>query len=84
MSSIVCSDLSFAWPDDVPLFDDLSFSVGDGRTGLVAPNGAGTSALLRLIAGDLTPTAGSMKLMSAVYQAAISSALPPILMKAWP
>ncbi|HEX2212587.1 MAG TPA: ABC-F family ATP-binding cassette domain-containing protein, partial [Mycobacterium sp.] len=60
MSSIVCSNLSFAWPDDVPLFDNLSFSVGDGRTGLVAPNGAGKSALLRLIAGDLRPTAGSV------------------------
>ncbi|MGE2719053.1 ABC-F family ATP-binding cassette domain-containing protein [Mycolicibacterium celeriflavum] len=60
MPSIVCSHLSFAWPDDTPLFDDLSFTVGDGRTGLVAPNGAGKSALLRLIAGELTPTSGSV------------------------
>ncbi|UUO02970.1 ATP-binding cassette domain-containing protein [Mycolicibacterium novocastrense] len=60
MSSIVCSELSFAWPDDTPLFDGLSFTVGDGRTGLVAPNGAGKSALLKLIAGELTPTAGSV------------------------
>ncbi|GAT08049.1 ABC-F family ATP-binding cassette domain-containing protein [Mycolicibacterium novocastrense] len=60
MSSIVCSELSFAWPDDTPLFDGLSFTVGDGRTGLVAPNGEGKSALLKLIAGELTPTAGSV------------------------
>ena len=46
MSSIVCSNLSFSWPDDTPLFTDLSFTVGDGRTGLVAPNGAGKSTLL--------------------------------------
>ncbi|OBI78194.1 ABC-F family ATP-binding cassette domain-containing protein [Mycobacterium sp. E740] len=60
MPSIVCSHLSFTWPDDAGLFDGLSFSVGDGRTGLVAPNGAGKSALLRLIAGELTPTAGTV------------------------
>ncbi|HJT93090.1 MAG TPA: ABC-F family ATP-binding cassette domain-containing protein [Mycobacterium sp.] len=60
MSSIVCSNLSFAWPDDTAVFDDLSFTVGDGRTGLVAPNGAGKSTLLRLIAGEYRPTAGSM------------------------
>ena len=60
MSSIVCSSLSFAWPDDTPLFTDLSFSVGDGRTGLVAPNGAGKSMLLRLIAGEHRPGAGAI------------------------
>ena len=58
--SIVCSHLSFSWPDDTPLFTDLSFTVGDGRTGLVAPNGAGKSTLLRLIAGEYQPTAGSV------------------------
>ncbi|SEH69233.1 ATPase components of ABC transporters with duplicated ATPase domains [Mycolicibacterium rutilum] len=60
MSSIVVSQLSFSWPDDTPLFDGLTFTVGDGRTGLVAPNGAGKSALLRLIAGELRPTAGTV------------------------
>ena len=60
MSSIVCSSLSFAWSDDTPLFTDLSFMVGDGRTGLVAPNGAGKSTLLRLIAGEYLPTAGAI------------------------
>ena len=59
-ASIVCSNLSFSWPDDTPLFADLSFTVGDGRTGLVAPNGAGKSTLLKLIAGEYRPTAGSV------------------------
>lgn len=57
---IVCSNLSFSWPDDTPVFTDLSFTVPGGRTGLVAPNGAGKSTLLRLIAGDLRPSAGSV------------------------
>ncbi|GAA0901462.1 ABC-F family ATP-binding cassette domain-containing protein [Pseudonocardia zijingensis] len=58
--SIVCSHLSFSWPDDTPVFQDLSFTVPAGRTGLVAPNGAGKSTLLRLIAGELAPTAGTI------------------------
>ncbi|WP_245718460.1 ABC-F family ATP-binding cassette domain-containing protein [Nocardia miyunensis] len=57
---IVCSNLSFTWPDDTPVFRDLSFTVPGGRTGLVAPNGAGKSTLLRLIAGDLRPRGGSV------------------------
>ncbi|HET7664626.1 MAG TPA: ABC-F family ATP-binding cassette domain-containing protein [Mycobacterium sp.] len=60
MSGVVCSNLSFSWPDDTPQFTDLSFTVGDGRTGLVAPNGAGKSTLLKLIAGEYTPRSGSV------------------------
>ena len=40
-TTVVCSALSFSWPDGTPVVTDLSFTVGDGRTGLVAPNGAG-------------------------------------------
>ncbi|MEU4240673.1 ABC-F family ATP-binding cassette domain-containing protein [Actinoplanes sp. NPDC026619] len=58
--SIVCTHLSFSWPDDSPVFADLSFAVPAGRTGLVAANGAGKSTLLQLIAGLLRPTAGAV------------------------
>ncbi|MEU3458039.1 ribosomal protection-like ABC-F family protein [Micromonospora sp. NPDC006766] len=57
---IICTNLSFSWPDDTPVFRDLSFAVPPGRTGLVAPNGAGKTTLLRLIAGGLTPTGGGV------------------------
>ncbi|WP_232665550.1 ABC-F family ATP-binding cassette domain-containing protein [Pseudonocardia sp. TRM90224] len=57
---ITCTDLSFSWPDDTPVFQELSFTVGAGRTGLVAPNGAGKSTLLKLIAGEYRPSAGSV------------------------
>ncbi|ALG07024.1 ABC-F family ATP-binding cassette domain-containing protein [Kibdelosporangium phytohabitans] len=60
MSKIVCSALSFSWPDDTPVFQDLTFSVGVGRTGLVAPNGAGKSTLLKLMAGVYEPLSGSV------------------------
>jgi ATPase subunit of ABC transporter with duplicated ATPase domains len=59
-ASVVCSNLSFSWPDDTPVFSDLSFTVTTGRTGLVAPNGAGKSTLLKLIAGELRPRTGSL------------------------
>ncbi|MFD6075230.1 ABC-F family ATP-binding cassette domain-containing protein [Streptomyces hydrogenans] len=59
-TTVVCSDLSFSWPDDTPVFHELSFSLGGGSTGLVAPNGSGKSTLLKLIAGELRPTAGSV------------------------
>ncbi|MFG1961638.1 ABC-F family ATP-binding cassette domain-containing protein [Nonomuraea sp. NPDC049028] len=57
---IICSGLSFSWPDDTPVFNDLSFTVGGGRTGLVAPNGAGKSTLLKLMAGELRPSSGGV------------------------
>ncbi|GAA3219312.1 ABC-F family ATP-binding cassette domain-containing protein [Actinocorallia longicatena] len=58
MSFITASNLSFSWPDGTPVFQELSFTVGAGRTGLVAPNGAGKSTLLKLIAGEYTPSGG--------------------------
>ncbi|MFF5336448.1 ribosomal protection-like ABC-F family protein [Streptomyces sp. NPDC013181] len=59
-ATLICSNLSFSWPDDTPVFSGLSFTVGSGRTGLVAPNGSGKSTLLKLIAGELRPRAGSV------------------------
>jgi ATPase subunit of ABC transporter with duplicated ATPase domains len=59
--SIVVSDLRFAWPDGEALFDGLSFAVGPGRSSLIGANGAGKSSLLRLIAGELAPASGSVR-----------------------
>jgi ATPase subunit of ABC transporter with duplicated ATPase domains len=57
---IICSNLTFSWPDDTPVFHELSMTVAAARTGLVAPNGAGKSTLLRLIAGELRPSGGTV------------------------
>ena len=57
---VVCSGLTFAWPDATPVFSDLSIAIGPGRTGLIGLNGSGKSTLLRLIAGDLRPARGSV------------------------
>jgi ATPase subunit of ABC transporter with duplicated ATPase domains len=59
--AIVVDDLHFSWPDGGILFDGLSFTVGPGRTALIGVNGSGKSALLRLIAGKLVPSSGSVR-----------------------
>ncbi|MGH3387702.1 MAG: ABC-F family ATP-binding cassette domain-containing protein [Actinomadura sp.] len=58
--SVVAADLSFSWPDGTVVFDRLDFAAGPGRTGLIGVNGSGKSTLLRLIAGELTPAAGTV------------------------
>jgi ATPase subunit of ABC transporter with duplicated ATPase domains len=48
-------------PDGRVLFDDVSFRVGDGaKTALVGANGTGKTTLLRIIAGDTTPSGGAV------------------------
>ncbi|MFB4304174.1 ABC-F family ATP-binding cassette domain-containing protein [Actinomadura sp. NTSP31] len=58
--AIVCSDLSFAWPDGTAVLDGLDAAFGAGRTGLIGVNGSGKSTLLKLIAGELRPASGSV------------------------
>ncbi|MGW6915723.1 ABC-F family ATP-binding cassette domain-containing protein [Kitasatospora sp. NPDC054939] len=60
-TSVLCTDLSFEWPDGKPVLDRFHLAVGPGRTGLIGLNGAGKSTLLRLIAGELTPSSGSVR-----------------------
>ncbi|MFE3068332.1 ABC-F family ATP-binding cassette domain-containing protein [Streptomyces sp. NPDC059247] len=59
---ISCRSLSFSWPDGTEVFDDFRLSVGPGRTGLVGLNGSGKSTLLRLLAGELRPASGTVRI----------------------
>jgi ATPase subunit of ABC transporter with duplicated ATPase domains len=60
MPAITVSNLSWALPDARPLFSDLNLSFTAERAGLVGRNGVGKTTLLKLIAGDLAPQAGSI------------------------
>ena len=60
-AAIVCSDLSFSWPDGAPVLSGLTVSFNPGRTGLIGVNGSGKSTLLKLIAGELPPASGTIK-----------------------
>ncbi|WP_062644313.1 ABC-F family ATP-binding cassette domain-containing protein [Streptomyces maremycinicus] len=59
--SITCTSLAFSWPDGTPVFDGLDIAFGPGRTGLVGVNGSGKSTLLKLIAGELAPLDGTVR-----------------------
>ena len=61
MGYVDCQSLSYVLPDGRALFEDASFRVGDGsKTALVGANGTGKTTLLRIIAGDLMPSAGAV------------------------
>ncbi len=59
MSSVRAQRLGFAF-DSTPVFEDLSFHLTPGWTGLVGANGLGKTTLLRLIRGELKPSSGSL------------------------
>ena len=61
MGAVRVSHLSWRLPDGSALLRDIGFTVGDGdRVALVGANGAGKTTLLSLIAGDLTPSEGTI------------------------
>ncbi|MFD8993797.1 ABC-F family ATP-binding cassette domain-containing protein [Streptomyces abikoensis] len=60
-SFITCTSLSYAWPDGTAVLDGLQVSFGPGRSGLIGLNGSGKSTLLRLIAGELAPAEGTVR-----------------------
>ncbi|WP_260580885.1 ABC-F family ATP-binding cassette domain-containing protein [Sphingopyxis sp. PET50] len=60
MPAITLSNLHYSTADAHPLFTGLDLGFAAERTGLVGRNGVGKTTLLRLIAGELEPQAGSV------------------------
>ncbi|KAK3228088.1 hypothetical protein Dsin_007950 [Dipteronia sinensis] len=55
------SDASFGYPGGPILFKNLNFGIDlDSRIAMVGPNGIGKSTILKLIAGELQPSSGTV------------------------
>ncbi len=51
------------WYGDVVAVSDVSFGVAPGVTALLGPNGAGKSTTLKMLAGLLAPSTGSIRIL---------------------
>lgn len=66
--SIVISDLAYHYPNQDNLFARISFSVEKQcKISIVGNNGVGKSTLLKLLAGELSPSEGSVMAASQPY-----------------
>ncbi len=59
-ATITLSGLSFTTADGHSLFNDIDAVFGPGLTGLVGRNGVGKTTLLKLIAGEIAPSSGTV------------------------
>ena len=50
------------YPGPVTALQGVSLDIGTGMFGLLGPNGAGKSTFMRILAGVLEPTSGSVTL----------------------
>ncbi len=60
--AVEIENLGFAYPDCEPLFKNLSLNINAGeKIAIIGENGVGKTTLLKLLQGELTPTAGTIK-----------------------
>lgn len=67
LSAVTIDGLTFSLPDGTPVLSDIDATFPTGMTGLIGPNGSGKTTLLRLIAGDLVPTSGAVRVSGTVH-----------------
>ena len=59
-SAVTVEKLNFTYPGtDVPVLTNLNFNIEAGeRVAIIGPNGIGKTTLMRVLAGELTPSSG--------------------------
>ncbi|HWJ94505.1 MAG TPA: ATP-binding cassette domain-containing protein, partial [Telluria sp.] len=62
--------VTYALPDGSYLFNDIDESLGRETVALIGRNGSGKTTLGRLVAGELTPSAGRIERSVAVHRVA--------------
>lgn len=63
MTDVLQANEVARWYGQVVGLNDLSVAVGPGITGLLGPNGAGKTTFLRLVAGELAPSRGTLRVL---------------------
>lgn len=72
LMQVTARSLRFELPQGENLFSNITFTLNNGRYGLVGPNGVGKSTLAKIIAGKLLPTEGTLTLTHPVVYLAQS------------
>lgn len=58
---ITLNDVSLEWPNGTPCFSNVSVVFSRHITGLIGDNGSGKTSLIKVILGELEPSAGSVE-----------------------
>ncbi|KAH8066230.1 ATPase [Aureococcus anophagefferens] len=58
---LMIQDVSFAYPGCEPLYHNLDLGIDLESRALVGPNGAGKTTFVKLMTGELQPTAGAVR-----------------------
>lgn len=65
---LIAEDLSFSWPNNSPLFENLSLTVyPKDRIAVIGKNGKGKTTLLKVLHGDLDADSGRVKINPGVH-----------------
>lgn len=61
MSAVIEANELSRWYGSVMGLNNVSFTIGEGITGLIGPNGAGKSTLIQIITGQLQASSGKLR-----------------------
>ncbi len=61
-AGIEVRNLTKIYPDGTQAVSNINISIQSGMLGLLGPNGAGKSTLMRMIAGEIKPTLGTVRI----------------------